>query len=97
MKIDSNIVKEIQSIKIRGEMTFQEVYNKFYKILKKHKIFQWKKSGKGSHHGNSPEFIMCLGVFKQSLENQIMFLTFMGGNDKFNVPDYMWEGGRNAT
>lgn len=98
MKIDSNIVKEIHAIEIKGDTTIQQMYDDFYEIMKNHKIFQWKKSKEGNgHSGNSPEFVMCHAVFKQHVENKITLMTIMGGTDMFNfkVPDSVWEGKEN--
>ena len=97
MKIDTEIVKEINAIEIKGNMTFQQVYNKFYKILKKHKIYQWKKSDNGNgHHGSSPEYVMCHAIFKQHLEMATVWFTLGTSGQGFKVPDSVWEGGKSG-
>ena len=96
MKVSSKIVKEIHAIKITGDKTLQEMYDEFYAVMKKHKIYAWKKAGKDGkgYHGHSPEFVMCYSVFKQHMENAITMMTMMGGTDlfKFKVPKTIWEG-----
>ena len=96
MKVSSKIVKEVHAIKITGDKTLQEMYDEFYAVMKKHKIYAWKKAGKDGkgYNGHSPEFVMCHSVFKQHMENAITMMTMMGGTDlfKFKVPKTIWEG-----
>lgn len=93
MKIDSKIVKEIHAIEIKGNMTFQQIYNKFYEILKKHKIYQMKKTGKNDNYqGNSPEYVMCHAVLKQHIESALMWFTLGTSGQSFEIPNSVWEG-----
>lgn len=95
MKIDSNIVKEIHAIEIKGNMTLQQIYNEFYELMKKHGIYQWKKSENGNGHtGSSPEYVMCHCIFQKHLEMTLVWFG-LGVNDMgFEVPDFIWEGGK---
>lgn len=95
MKIDTNIVEEIHGIKIMGNMTLQEIYNSFFKIMGRHGIYQWKLApDRLGHMGNTPEYVMCYAIFKQHLESHLAWLN-LGVNDmEFEVPDYMFEGGK---
>lgn len=95
MKIDTKIVEEINAIKLKGTMTFQQVYDRFFEIMKDHGIYQWKKApDRLGHMGNTPEYVMCYAIFRQHLEMQLALFN-VGVNDMgFEVPDYMYEGGQ---
>lgn len=95
MKIDTDIVKEIHAIEITGDMTFQQAYDKFYELLKRYSIYQWKKS-KNGHTGSSPEYVMVHAIFKQHLEHALVWFTLGASGPGFEVPDSVWEGGKDS-
>lgn len=93
MKIDTDILKQIQGIEVRGDKTLQEHYNEFFEILREHGIYQWHLSENGNGHtGSSAEFVMCHAVFREHLESGYMWMTLGLPDRGFSVPDYMWEG-----
>ena len=95
MKIDSKIVEEINAIKVKGDMTLQQIFNEFYKLMKKYDIYQWKKApDRLGHMGSSPEYVMCYTLFKHHLEMQMAWFTLGASDLEFEIPDYMYEGGQ---
>ena len=71
VKFLGNVYKDIMNIKWEDNDNLNNMYAKFYRIMSKYGICQGVLTKTGSRLINTPEWSMCLMVFRQCMNDQM--------------------------
>jgi len=72
----SRVAKDIISLNFNSKMTLRQVENKFFQIMRKHKIKQGTK-GRNGVLINNFEWTMCYELFLSRIEDYFRWCQFL--------------------